>query len=595
VVAIRYGDLINDDQLTTVASVGSVLGPPGGDGWQIVSTLPAARLPAGVGQYAILVFGKVGGTLTPGPVAPLNGVLQVCLGSTAGTQHPSYVHTLSLRDALPGTDAMPFAFMALISTPVNDPLWGASWDNSTGFEFCLWARSFRNTDAATYAPSFKVSDVAWLWWDLGNIPAGDFLVQDLSTPTTLTNTLAGIFNSNQLPSGAAAQKWLTFMHVAYSPRSIAATTAAPSFRFGYTTAAGYGTFVPRVGSNELWGQLRQLPTGGAIFAGGLPAPTYQQACLWYESLPGAVYVPSLMAHDRNASAGAGTIVHRVRTCSIRLDHLYDVLARTDVEVGEITTWLAGGDVLTSRSITLERPASGLISEPICLATGIVQQQHRHAYDLALATNLRMLRPVPAQITQIDRGLQESTSVFAFATQGLAPSMPDLQYRTLWTSPVHGFPTAWAIRDVSIVQFHLVRDANVLPTDPPTAPAPILLVPGRESPDAASLELPPLAPNAETGEESGLEFAAIAGATGYRRRWPLFSRPRRVFTIAWAPITKDQSDELFAFLVANPAWQYVPLRGAAVAVLSLDPPDVVMDGGGLWSCRQRVAELIWTGA
>lgn len=588
-VTIRYGDIHREPAVATVTGMSQMPGPPGGDGWQVAARLPQSSLPAGTGRYAILVTFRVQNVQVLGAV-PLHGVIQVCLGTTAGTISSNHEVRIAAREALPLIEGIPLqiAMVMNVAPSISDPTFGASWNNASGFEFCLYARTFWNGDPLAYSVTFEVADVTWLWWDTDRIPAADILCERYApaSPPALTLSPVALYQNINSP-GSSGQKWLHFVNIVYRPLVAGAVQFAPSFQFGYV--GGGGSFTPKVGSNGRWGQARGQSSASAANV------RLHQGAFWYGVQPSGTFLPAVLGNDR-MGALPQTIIERYTYVGIRLDNLLDVLARTDVVVANATGNLTGTPIWSEKYVAMERPGTGIISAPCVMAHGIAQTSGRQAYGMILDTDLGQGLSYLNGCDQGDGGRLEGVSTMAFSALGLAAGQPDLQYRAHFSGSFTAPPLALDVRDVSIVAFNLVRDPDVTPVFP-IVPAPVVLVPGKESADAAQLNPLPFAPNAAMSEDAALDFARIDGATGYARTWPLFAKVRRTFSLTWNPISEANATTLLAFLVANVAFRLTPPRGAAIAVVALEQPEMAQNpsGGPTYSVSLRVAELIYTGA
>jgi hypothetical protein len=587
-VEIRYGDVIPQPGAVNITGIGMQPGPVGGDGWQIAHRLPQDRLPAGTGRYAIIVTGKIGHVHRSGAV-PQRGVIQVCLGHDTGAISPIHKVNIPVGEQLGETEGIPFMFVVLMnsSPSISDPFFGNTFNNSSGARFCLWARTYWNGDSPQYAVSFDIADVGWLWWDTDRIPSTDQLTEHYhpAVPVSLTTTLAGVFVTSNSP-GLVNQKWLHFMALTYEPRQHLAN--APRFDFGWSPTPGSFTgYTATVGTNGRWGQMRALPTAGAT-----EEATLSQGCFWYQQRPTGVFLPGLRGADRQS--GTATRVRRVCYVGVRLDNLLDVLQRTETEVVNATCNLNGYPSWPDVYVPLERPATGTVSLPCVLTHGIVQTTGRQSYDAGINTNLGTVLDFVEMCAQSDAAKQEGVSAMAFSPLGLSPTEPDIQYRALWIGFHNAPPLPLNVRDITIVSFYMVRDPEVLPNVPPAVGPPLVLSPGRESANPASLLQLPIKPDGSMPEDSAREEARIDGATGYSRTWPLFAKVRRTFTLSWSRLSESQATTLYGFLRDNPAFALRPHRAAAdIAVVQLDAPLRQQVSAHVFSMVVRCVELIWT--
>lgn len=591
---VRYGDLVVETGVATVTSIGSQPGPAGGDGWTRIATLPHGQLPSGSAtRLALIVNGKIGGISTSG-TGQRFGIVQVCLGDTGGLKSPYYRQQLCVTEALPNVEAVPFQFMVLFSASpsISDPLWGATWNNSSGNEFCLWARTYRNGDPATYACSFLVGDVSWLWWDTNAIPSTDQLCDQYSpaTPTALTTTPTLLWMGSNSPGSAADQKWLHFFNVVYQPR--VRNCLAPSFQLGHGDAGGAGSFVAKIGTGaaRTWGMARMT---GEI--GGTEQTYLHHGAFWYQVQPTSVWLPAVKASDRPALAG-NTVVHRVRYFGVRLDSLADVLVRVESSVANSTGNLTTPPNWLDVWIALERQRTGVSTLPMVLCHGIPQVTGRRAYGAALRTDTGRQLAFPQLLEQTDdQNWNEATGRMAFSRSGFSPNLPDIQYRAHFVGGLSAAtPTSYEVRDLTILQVYPVKEPDVIPNVPPTPTGPVLLVPGRESADPSSLSDPPIAPNAATDEGMSALGTEIEGGTGYSRTWPLFAKVRRGFALLWDPIKHSDTLTLTAFLQSNPVFRITPPRESAKVAVAQIEKAAVEPSGINFRVSVRVAELIWTG-
>lgn len=614
-MAIRYGDIHQDSANRTITGLGVSPGPSGGDGWQIVSFLPSTSLPSGVGNYAILVTGVLHNLRRITSTSlPQRGVVQLCLGLDTGAKSPVHQCVFSLNEQTLDGSGIPFGFTMvqnpLGSPSISDPFFGSSFDNASGSKWCVWGRIYTNGDPLTYSYEFDVADLTWIWWDIGLIPAGDVAVEAYYpvAPQPLSASVAFAHISANQP-GTAGEKWLYFGSVGYEPPLGAlGTQPAPVIQLGYTTDSGVaGTvgvqpgstlsgMVPKIGTNTRWSQSKGNIVIQNLNQGQGTVPMHSHWAFWYGVRPSGAFYPAFHARDRQTSGAL--FASRIRNyafVAVRLDNLLDVLARTETEVASATANRFSTPTEGEAYVPLERPATGLVSHPCVMTHGIVSTTARQSYLGEIWTDRgNMLRGASvAAISNTSRN--EGASIMSFARHGLSPSLPAVQYRARFTGGALAPPTSLAVRDISIVQFNMVRDADPDPALPATPSNPIVVSPGRESPSPASLALPPHAPDAATDEDGGeLEEGTIRGTTGYRRTWPLFSRPRRQFPLTWSALLESQARDVMDFLQANPMFRHSLPRDSAIAAFQIGEPELRQISAQAYAVSVDCVELIWTG-
>lgn len=617
----RYGDLFHDSAKRTITGIGIAPGPSGGDGWQVVSFLPRTNLPEGVGNYSLMVTGVLHNIRRiASTIAPQRGVVQLCLGLDTGAKSPLHQCVFSLNEQTLEGSGIPFGFtMAqrpLASPTISDPFFGDSFDNDSGARWCIWARVYTNGDPLTYNYEFDISDLTWIWWDTGRIPAEDCAVEAYypASPQPLLFSQAFAHISPNQP-GNAGEKWLFFGSVSYEPPIGAlGSQPAPVIQLGYTTNSGVaGTvgyqpdstlagMVPKIGTNTRWAQSKGNIVIQNLNQGQGSVPIHSHWGFWYGERPSGSFYPAFQARDRQSSGPAFS--SRIRSylfLAIRLDNLFDVVGRYETEVVRAT-----GNRFADPSrpddpregaayVPLERAQSGIVSSPCVMAHGIVSTVGRNDYLCEIWTNRGVMIRGSSAFAVANTARNEGASIMSFAQHGLTPSSPSVQYRMRFTGGALAHPASIPVRDISVLQFNFVRDADPEPALPATPSNPIVVSPGRESPSVASLSLPPHAPDSATDESFvEPEFGDIRGATGYRRTWPLFSRPRRQFPVTWSALLESQARDVMDFLQANPMFRHSLPRDSAIAAFQIGEPELRQISAQAYAVSVDCVELIWTG-
>lgn len=583
-VEIRYGDLVQSSSALQVETVGSQPGPGGGDGWTLVATLPTNELLApGSQQLAVHITGQIGNVQLAGGGA-LRGMLQLCVGTTYGAKLPHLRISVPVTEALGALQGIAFSFLVLISSAFPDPILGSSLLVADGAsELCLYGRTYTNGDQQTYAATFTVADLSWLWLDLAAIPSTDWVADEFipSPGTGLPTVLTGQ-RIAPVSAGAADETWLHFANVWYEAR--AHLLPAPVFEFGVTEDGAYTGFERKIGNRGRWGQNRFPSTANLA-----EVPQVQQGGFWVHVNAGS----DVRAAVRAYAPGAPTRLFRYRHLALRIDTLLDVR-----HYSQAATAGGGVSILGDwRGVaqTTERPAEGILTQPIVMAHGVVTSAGRSGYGARI-----LERDTDREIGQLtcfpqaDAAIGEAVSSMAIGRRLFQVTSPAIQFRTAFVGD-DTTPLAYQqLHDFCLVTWHPVRDPLNTGTGPGSRPPAILLHPGRQSADAASLAAPPVLPNAEVLERGSVDRQAIAGVNGYRRTWPTGARPARFFSVSWGPLTEVQAQQVFAFLVANPAWRYTPPRGAPLAVLSTTRPELNPASHRTFTVSVEVAVLLWTG-
>lgn len=559
-VEIRYAELVQAPPTLTVASMGTGSGPPGGSGWQIVHVLPTTNMLAGARQYAFVITGKIGRRQTNGS-GIANGMFQVCLGTTAGARfgHHRASHTVALP--LGADDGIPFMFLVICTTSFPDQVLGSSFDPAAT-ELCIWARTFLNNDPQTYVAQFDVCDLKWLWWDLSAIPSGHWAVQSVSAGNLLPSA-AGAFSALSSPIGAAGEQWLHFQNVWYEPRVY--NQPATQWSMGYTPDGTVPSYVVRIGAAG-WGMSRVPPVGGLSELGQI-----QQGGFWVHTHANST--TRAAAGGWSPSPGS-TMFWRYNHLAVRIDTLTDVRARAEAGI-----LLVGAPAWTpavlDTAITIERPAAGILTEPIVLVHGVM----REAPGTFGGHGARVFEHdggpwFGEQVApQVESSRGEGASSIAMGRRPFMVTSPAIQWKVGFAGSAGAPATPQVLRDFQFVAFHPVRDPENITTPPGGLPAPLVAVPDRQAPAVGSLLDPPYPPSSARPQRIRHERPAIRGVTGYRRSWPLGAKPLAELSLQWGPMPRAQGQEVFDFLRANLSWRYTAPRTAAVAVMSTTPPQM----------------------
>lgn len=583
-VEIRYADLVQAPSRLTVTSMGAGQGPPGGGGWELVHVLPTTNMQAGAREYAFVITGKIGNRQTSGS-GIARGMFQVCLGTTAGARFSHHLvnHTAALP--LGETDGIPFMFLVLCtaSGPAGDQVLGTSFNPATT-ELCIWARTFVNNDLQTYAAQFDICDLKWLWWDLSAIPVGHWLPWTVSAGSLLPAS-SGAFSAVSADFGAVGEQWLHFQNVWYEPR--VHNQPSTQWEMGYSTDGTIGAFVPRIGSAG-WGMSRAPSVGGLSQFGQI-----QQGGFWVHTHTNS----TTRAVVRGWSPSPGqTMFWRYNHLAIRIDPLPDVRVRT--EGGPLLVGApAASPAILDTAVTVERPAAGILTDPIVLVHGVMREapgtfggHGARVYENTISGPGFGESVAP----QVEASRGEGASSIAIGRRVFQVESPAIQWKVGFAGSDGAPATPQTLRDFQFVAFHPVRDPENITTPPGGLPAPIVLVPGRQAPAVGSLPVPPSQPSSARPQRGRHDRPSIRGGTGYRRSWPLGARPLAELSLQWGPMPRAEGQAVFDFLRANLSWRYTAPRAAAVAVMSTTPPQMVAVDHRNVTVSVDVAVLTFTG-
>lgn len=511
-------------------------------------------------------------------------MFQVCLGTTAGAKFTHHRASYTVAFPLGDTDGIPFMFLVLVSSAAADQVLGSSFDPATT-QLCIWARTFYNNDPQTYVAQFDVCDLAWLWWDLSAIPAGHWSVQSVSSGNLLPPT-AGLFSALSSPIGAAGEQWLHFQNVWYEPRVY--NQPATQWAMGYTPDGTVLSFVSRIGSGG-WGMSRMPPVPLANLS---EVGQIQQGGFWVHTHTNAT---TRVAAGGFSNTPGSTMFWRYNHLAVRIDPLTDVRVRT--EVGPL--WVgapASSPAVIDTAITVERPAAGILTEPIVLAHGVMREAlgtfGGHGARVYEDSGGPWFGETVAPQTENSRG--EGASSIAMGRRAFQLASPAIQWKVGFAGSAGAPATPQLLRDFQFVAFHPVRDPANITTPPGGLPAALVVAPDRQAPLVGSLPAPPSPPAAARPQRPRHDRPSIRGGTGYRRSWPLGARPLAELSLQWGPMPRSEGQAVFDFLRANLSWAYTPPRSPAVAVMSTSHPEMAAADHRNVTVSVDVAILTFTG-
>lgn len=572
---VLWGGLQVDAASVTSPNTGAQPGPIGGDGWSVIGRLSKDKLIANR-AYVFVVSGTICNIQRVGG-QPINGLCQVALGDPSGLVHPGYCAELSVNWDTTYEQGQPFQFLVIFDPGygIADPAWGARWPNTE--DLCLYGRTYTNGDVQNYAVTFDVRGVSWLWFDIDVIDGTrHFVDQDWPTSPHVQVQAGGFQDWHLGPSmpGNAGEKWVHFVNLDFTPLSDSVNIY---LQHGASTTPSMAGFVPKIGART-WGCRSRGPNTGT--APRWPRMHFGSFCNQTRAA-GSLYW--------GLRGNGEALLWRWRHFAIRLDEMpeFNALSAT----GVVSTPPDYGP----RQIVHEPPPmTGLIARPAYLASMTpTSYLPETTHKLQLRTRSGRLLWDGFPIAKLSG---EGVPVFGAAEFGLGPG-DGPRYENLvwqeWPAP----PSLYQIDDIEFLQVWLLKDPSIQPPDPYPTLDPVYIVPTREGADVGSLSDLPVEPSGSVAMEVEQPEAGTVGVTGVTRRWPLFTGPRRTWTIEWPALTGDEHADLDAFLRANVVFRWrPPQESAAIAVIALGNPEweMVDPANLIRSGSMRVAELVFTG-
>lgn len=580
---VVWGGLHTEPGTPVCTNMGIQPGPVGGDGWQKLASLPTSKLLPGR-HYAFVVSGTVRNIQRSGAV-PNRGLIQVVLGDDSGVRSARQCFELGVNwpsgPSSGGFGGVPFQFLVIFSPTygVTEPAWGSTWPNVD--DLSLYGRTFWNGDTPAYAVSFEVHGITWLWFDLDNIGDSRHFADQHAPASPVQQLFTGALqlrhvNPTPIPADIG-QKWLHFINLAFTP--IADGTAGGMPRFQHERVRLSGPLVVEVGNHQ-WGCFSR----GAPYNAAFRAPTMHFGSHF-------IVDPDSSTEFVQYRGDGEALIYGWRHFAVRIDQLPEVSARTTTDVGPSST-----------AVTVFHeppPLTGSIAQPIYLAS-------LRAWDVSSIAGLRshrvLLRTYGGRILwdgpPVDSLTGEGVPIFGASQFGLVPGDgPRYEHIVLQSSPDPALAgDGLRVDDAHFCQLWLIEDPSIEPPEPPVPGDNVYLIPTREG--AAIGAQTSLPAGAEWRNET--PFAPkewIRGGTGVRRTWPLFTGPRRQWTLVWSALTNAEGIALEAALRASKTFKGRPPQDSAdVAVITLEQPRLTMIAapGPSWSVSVPVAELVFVG-
>lgn len=585
--AIRYLDRLGDPSRRTITTSGLQSGPPGGDGWSLVSTLPQAKIGLDApGKVAIYVTGRISNTQVFGALPPSpTGVLQVCAGDSSGLKSNTHLFHVSVRTTLVDeNEGIPFAFLIMVSDDVTDPSWGAAFPNTVDLQ--LHARLWWAQDQPTYGVQWDVSDVEYVVVNVEDIPTGDVETWAGTGPWQLGNPGQSVINGPDL-FVELDEQWMHFGVVHYEPGR---DPDVPFFIFGMSD--GPGAFDQQVGDFTVLPGF--VPHGIGWQSAQFWNRKRTQGVWWCGAGDGVHKRPSLFPLMTWTGGPDATIVERVAFLSVKLDNLPSVMLTTEDVVNDLTDYESVA-LTTTRRVVREVSSQLLSWEPIVFVSALPYQNAgaaRRFFGAHLSdSDNEVLIAADAPVIHDGRN---AAQVYGATSNGIGYGDAAFQYLLRVLQPGSGsrhFP----VHDIFMAVVHPIRDPDGQAPTVPDVGDPIPIVPGAEGPPAASLDAPILAPNASMQEAPQTTTQRQQQiASGYRRTWGVWLKPRRVFRLTWSPVSRAERDSLLAFLRAGKLWKFRPNQSDVdLAVATIEAPEAPQLSGQTWSVSVSVAELVYT--
>lgn len=618
-MAARFFIRHEDKAPRTISASGLQSGPPGGDNWQLISTLPAGTLDASNHSYAIWVTLRVSnvqtfGTLpTSGNIDGETGYLQIVLGDDTGVRHPVHVHHIPAGYGSTPEQGHQVSFLVICSSADPDVVWGSAFPGASNLQ--IYGRLYWFNDSPTYGKNWDVSDIEYVIADLEAIPAAE---QASDVMTTFTGT-SGFQNGKEEwhPStvGALDERWVVFQSVYYQGEARDDTASpyplrVPWFRFGHASNAAGDDETYQVGTNAYG---NGWPWWSATAGLDNTRRNMTHGAFWWSQLEGARHVgfyARMWTTSGVSNPSNEPVFARAAFLAVRVDNLPGLIASSVSSYPTATqsapaTAYDSTALTSSEFLTLEVSPPAMSFEPMVFASAIVGDQlganassgygaHISTFD-DLEVHAEASR-VLLSFNQPSAGGLVNVQQIVSSSTGIGYGDPAFAYRFRWNQP--GSPPPGAVShpltDVYLIAFHPVKNPEGGAPVIPSVGDPVPLVPDAEGPPVS--DLPDLSPqpDAAVGETFNTRTERHRGATGYLRSWQVWYTPRRSFSLAWGPLTATQRDAVLAQITGGSLFRItLPRESVAIPAVAVSPPQVDQASAQTWRVAVECAEIIYT--
>lgn len=626
-MAARFFIRHEDKAPRTISASGVQSGPPGGDNWQLISTLPAGTLDASNHSYAIWVTLRVSNVQTFGTLPTHSsgvgtgetGYLQIVLGDDTGVRHPVHVHHIPAGYESTSEQGHLVSFLVICSTADPDLVWGSAFPGASNLQ--IYGRLYWFNDSPTYGKNWEVSDIEYVVADLEAIPAAERKtdVVDLSTLAGSFGGLAGGGSTQSITKevwhpttvGALDERWLVFQSVYYQGEASSIAPGAlgrlhvPYFQLGYASDAAGTNRSFAVGNNAAAGN--GFPWWSMTAGGDNTRRNMTHGALWWRTFPGARH---LGLNVRNWTTEPSPLPNEVPTVrrsaflAVRVDNLPGLIAVSNTTSPPATAYDSTA-LTSSEFLTIEVTPPAMSFEPMVFASAIVAdplganasseyRAHISTFD-DLEVHAEASRALLSFNQQGAGGLVNVQQITTSST-GIGYGDPAFAYRFRWNQPGSPPPGAVSrpVSDVFMIAFHPVKNPEGGAPVIPDVGDPVPLVPDAEGPPVASLpDLSPQ-PDAAVGETFNTRTERHRGATGYLRSWQVWYTPRRSFSLSWGPLTATQRDAVLAQITGGSLFRVtLPRESVAIPAVAVSPPQVDQASAQTWRVAVECAEIIYT--
>jgi len=572
------------------------------DAWQIASTFDLSQVPQGPSQrLAVFVQFSIRNVNTSGPGNPNTGAVEVALGLDSGLKGTTHrcveaINTLGLGP-YPGSGKRRTLLMVQQQSPgISDPDFGQAIGTSSGANLCLWTRGTWVDDQPAYVCFYEIADIQWLVFDMDAMEAEGMVRAHVASDVTLTSSTTDTLINGDAVSPGTTDTHLTFGASYAQPRDPAFAPGLP-FMLSFGAAQTYDDPTTHLERWRCGTELQNTPlinssrgNDARMCLGGMTV--WSAGNYDYHQVVGRDHTPV------PSTAARRTVIRYSTLLTINTSNL--------VGFASVQGWggfpygAAPGGYNPNAATRLQNITSlGFAIEPMILAaTGRNFGQGNIGLGVAsfrtrILTDTGGNQYTPDTYTLL--GKDEELLDVSINTMKIIPygSRP-LRHQAEFDVGSNLLPNTLRVDPYVMCLFHHTINVDDVLSPPWTELNPVELTITAEGPLVGTMNALPIVPDvSQQVSVEGMQHGEVLGSQGYRRTWPIWVKPRKVYNLVWSTLSATQATSVMTFLDDNDSFAYTPPHGIATPVVISGPVQAYRLADGRKQVSVQVTQLIWT--
>jgi hypothetical protein len=571
------------------------------DAWQIAGTFDTSKLPQGASQrLAVFVQFTIRNVSTSGPGAPSTGAVEVALGLDSGLRGATHrcveaINTLGVVG--PSAGKRRTLLMVQQQSPsISDPDFGQATSTISGANLCLWTRGTWVDDQPAYVCFYEIADIQWLVFDMDAMEAEGMVRAHVASDVTLTSSTTDILINGDATSPGATDTHLTFGASYSQPRD-------PAFAPGLPTMISFGmagTYDDPTTHVERWRCGTELQNTALINSsrGNDARMCLGGMTVWsagnqdYHQVIGRDHTPA------PSTAARRTVIRYSTLLSINTGNL-EGFESVQSFAAQPYGAAPGGYNPQSQTRLQNNTSLTFAIEPVILAAsgrefgsgniGLGLSSHRTR--ILTDTGGNLYTPDTYSILGQE---EEVLDVSMVTTKIIANGSRPMRHQCEFDIGSNLLPNTLRVKPFVLCLFHHTINVDDVLSPPWTELNPVELTITAEGPLVGTMNALPIVPDvAQQVSVEGMRHGEVLGSQGYRRTWPIWVKPRKVYNLIWSTLSATQATSVMTFLDDNDSFAYTPPHGTATPVVISGPVQAYRLADGRKQVSVQVTQLIWT--